>query len=98
MLTEEQIEYLNSMKFINVIDDNIRVLAEFEVKYLPSAPKVVGRIILVLNVFFRSDKITRLTFDLQNYNYDDLVEIAKNIKSNEFIMYELDTYLASDIE
>ena len=98
MLTEEQIEYLNSMKFINVIDDNIRVLAEFEVKYLPSAPKVVGRIILVLNVFFRSDKITRLTFDLQNYNYDDLVEIAKNIKSNEFIMYELDTHLAGDIE
>lgn len=98
MLTETEIDQLTSIKFINVIDEQIRVLAEFEVKYLPAAPTVVGRIILVLTVFYKNDKITVLSFDLQNYNYAELIEIAKNIKNNDFIMYELDTYLSGDIE
>ena len=98
MLTEEQINYLESMKFINVIDEQVKVIAEFEIKYLPSAPNIVARVILVLTVFFRGDKITNLSFDLQNYNYQELIDIAKNIKNNEFIMYELDTHLSGDIE
>lgn len=98
MLTEQQIDYLGSMKYINVIDDRLKVLSEFEIKYLPAAPSVVGRIILILNVFYNGEKVTNLSFDLQNYNYEELVEIAKNVKENGFMMHELDLYLMGDIE
>jgi len=98
MLNEQQINYLSSFKFINVIDCNIKVLTEFDIKPLPAKPSVVGRVIIILNIFFKGDKLSQLSFDLQNYNYDELIEIAKNIKSNDFIMYELDSYLAGDIE
>ena len=98
MLTEEQITYLKSIKYINVIDEKVKVLSEFDIKYLPAAPNIVGKVILILNVFYNNDKITELSFDLQNYNYDELIEIGQNIKKNDFIMYELDTHLAGDIE
>jgi len=98
MLNEQQINNLMSLKFINIIDNDIRVLTEFDIKYLPAKPSVVGRIIFILNIFFKGDKLSQLSFDLQNYDYEELIEIAKNIKSNDFIMYELDTYLAGDIE
>lgn len=98
MLTDEQIKLLGTIKFLNVIDDQVKVLSEYEVKYLPAAPNIVGRIILVLNVFFKGEKYSEISFDLQNYDYDELVEIAKNIKRNEFIMYELDMHLAGSID
>jgi len=97
MLNEQQVDYLSSMKFINVIDPQVKVLAEFKIKYLPAAPLVVGHVILILNVFFQGDKITELSFDLRNYNYEELIEIAKNIKKNEFLMYELDAHLSGGI-
>jgi len=98
MLTEEQINYLGSMKYINVIDHQIKVISEFDIKYLPAAANVVGKVILILTVFFKNEKIDVLSFDLQNYNYDELIEIASNIKKNEFIMYELDAHLSGSGE
>lgn len=98
MLNSEQVEYISSMKFINKIDEHVKVLAEYDVRFLPSAQNVIGKIILILNVFYNGDKITELSFNLQNYNYEELLEVAKDIKSNEFIMYELDQYLSGDIE
>lgn len=98
MLTEEQINLLSTIKFLNVIDEQVKVLSEYEVKYLPAAPNVVGRIILVLNIFFKGEKYSEISFDLQNYDYDELAEIAKNIKCNEFIMYELDQHLAGSMD
>jgi len=96
MLSKEQIDYLTSMKFINSIDEKVKVIAEYEIKFLPAAPTVVGRIILILAVFYSEEKVTTMSFDLQNYNYEELLDVAKNIKRNEFIMHEMDTYLAGD--
>jgi len=98
MLSDQQINHLSSMKYINVIDKRLKVLTEYEIKYLPTAPNVIARIILILNVFYNGEKVTNMSFDLQNYNYEELIEIAQNIKENAFMMHELDLYLAGDIE
>jgi hypothetical protein len=98
MLTDEQIQKLESIKYINKIDSNIKVLAEYKIQYLPAAPTVVGRIVLFLTVFCNGRKITVLSFNLENYKYEELIDIAKNIDKNGFIMYELDMYLAGNVE
>lgn len=98
MLTDEQCKYLGSMKFINIIDEHVKALAEYQVKYLPSAPEVVGTIVLILHVFYNSEEITKLSFNLRNYDYDELLDIAKNIKDNEFIMFEMDNALGGSYD
>ena len=98
MLSKEQVDYLSSINYINNIDGKVQVVSNYEVLYLPATRNVIGKVLLILKVFYLGSKVTDLSFNLQNYKYDELIEIAKNIRNNEFIMYELDQALSGEIE
>jgi uncharacterized protein YcbK (DUF882 family) len=98
MLTEQQRDDIGTMKFLNIIDEQIRVIAEFAPKQPADASSPVDTYVLVLYVFHKDEPITRLTFDLRGYDYEELQDMARNIRDNEFIMYELDLALSGHQE
>jgi len=92
MFTSSQINHLTTLNFINIIDQHVRAVSSIQL-ICDNKDKVI-RVLLLLDVYFGSEKITDLSFDLHNYNYDDIQEIACNIRSNEFLMYEIDVALS----
>ena len=54
--------------------------------------------ILALEMYYDDNKFDTLTFDLHNYSYDEIIDVARDIRSNEFILQEVDNFLAGDIE
>lgn len=93
--SQEQIENLSSLHFINNIDHNLRIISS--VKVISSAMHPIPRIMLMLEIFYENHKTGNLSFDLQNYEYDDIIEIAQNIRKNEFILQEVDNFLSGDV-
>lgn len=95
IFSKEQIEHLSSLYFINKIDTNLKAVSSVElVQIIGDSPL---RIKLILELYFYDKKVDTLSFDLHNYEYDDIVHITKNIKDNEFLLQEIDNYLAGDI-
>lgn len=94
-LSKEQIEYLSSLHFINKIDDHLKTIAS--IKVVEATASVPARVILILDIYFYDEKVDLLTFDLHNYSYDDIIEVVKDIRSNEFILQEVDNFLAGDL-
>lgn len=96
MFSQEQIDNLASLNFINRIDDHLKIVSGVQILH-DQQPGMV-RVMLALEIFYDSDKIDDLSFDLHNYEYEEILEIARNISANEFIMYEVDMLLAGEVE
>lgn len=94
--TQAQVDYLSSLHFINNIDSHLKTVSS--IKIVDTENSLPTRVIMCLEIFYDNNKVDTLSFDLHNYAYDDIVEIAKNIRSNEFILQEIDNFLAGDIE
>lgn len=94
--SQEQIEYLSSLSFINRIDEHLRIVSA--VKILATAGGYPPRVVLMLEIYYDDQKIDNLSFDLHGYDYEDIVELARNVRSSEFILQEVDNLLAGDIE
>lgn len=95
-LSEEQIRYLEGMRFINNIDSHLRIVTH--VKLIPAAVPLPERVVLLLDVLYNNEKVDTLSFNLHNYSYDEIVHEARNIKDNDYILQQVDNFLAGDIE
>lgn len=93
--TEEQYASLSTLHYINQIDENLRVVASIDI--VKSGDELPPRVLLALELYFYNKKVDTLTFNLNNYNYDEIIELVKNIRSNEFLLQEIDNFLAGDI-
>jgi len=95
VFSKDQIEYLSSLHFINRIDDHLKSVNNVNVVEMSGT--MPARIILSLEIYYNDSKVDILTFDLHNYNYEDIIEIAKDIRSSEFIMQEVDNFLSGSV-
>lgn len=93
--SQEEIDYLSSLHFINNIDHHLRIISS--VKLISNATHTAYRVMLMLEIFYNNDKYGNLSFDLRNYEYEDIIEIAQNIRKNEFILQEVDNFLSGDV-
>ena len=91
MITDQQANELQSLMFMTQVDKQLKVLSSIDVTEI--GPE--QRVILKLDIFYDNDAITSMTFDLHNYTFDEIIDTARNIKSNEFILNEIDVTLAS---
>jgi len=96
MLNQAQIEHLSTLCFINKIDDHLNIVSG--VRISTSANGIPSRTLLVLEIYFLGEKVNEMSFDLHNFDYDDIVTVARNVRANDFIMREVDHFLAGDIE
>ena len=96
VFSKEQIKYLSSLHFINRIDDHLKSVNN--VNIVDTTDTSPARVILVLELYYDDNKVDMLTFDLHNYYYEDIIEVAKDIRSSEFIMQEVDNFLSGSIE
>ena len=93
--SQAQIEYLSSLYYINNIDHHLRIISS--VKVIHGAIHTPPRVLLMLEIFYENHKSGNLSFDLNNYEYEDIIEIAQNIRKNEFILQEVDNFLSGDV-
>ena len=94
--SQEQIEHLTSIRFINRIDEHLNIVAGVRISAVTAnAPYHVH---LLLDIYYDDQQIEKLSFNLTNFSYEDIVYAARNIRSNEFILQEVDTVLSGDIE
>jgi hypothetical protein len=96
MLNQAQIDHLSTLCFINKIDEHVNIVSAVRISTADEGVPV--RTLLVLEIYFLGDKVSEMSFDLHNYDYDDIVTVAKNLRSNDFIMQAVDNHLAGDIE
>ena len=96
MYSQDQIDYLSSLHFINRIDDYLKIVSRVQILH-PEDPDLM-RVMLALEIYYHSHIVDDLSFDLHNYEYEEIIDIARNISANEFIMYEVDMLLAGEIE
>ena len=89
--SKEQIDQLSSQHFINRIDDHLRTVSS--IKIVDTADNTT-RVILFLEIFYDNHKIDTMSFDLHDHNYEDIVDVARNISTNEFILQEIDNFLS----
>jgi hypothetical protein len=95
MLSPDQVDYLSSLHFISQIDRSLKAVSS--VKIVDAGHGQPQRVLLRLELFFQDDAVDTLSFDLHHYTYDEIIELARDIKSNEFILREIDQYLAGDM-
>lgn len=93
VFTAEEMEYLSSLHFINQIDSHLRVVSN--VKIVPDVGDLPPRVVLLLELLYDNHRVDNLSFDLHNYSYDDIIEVARNVSDNEYLMYEIDVHLSS---
>lgn len=94
-LNKEQIEYLTSLRFINNIDQHLRILSSVNV--ITDTMHSPTRVLLILEIYYDNDKTGNLSFDLHNYDYEDMIELAQNVRDSEFILQEIDNFLSGDV-
>ncbi|MGR8934660.1 MAG: hypothetical protein ACU837_09770 [Gammaproteobacteria bacterium] len=54
--------------------------------------------LLVLDIFIDNKQIDKMSFNLHNYDYEEVIELAQHIRDNDYILRAVDTALAGDIE
>jgi len=96
VFSQEQIDYLSSLHFINKIDDHLKSVNNIQIVEIPAGQP--ARVILALEIYYDDSKFDVLTFDLHNFNYEDIVAVTRDIRSNEFIMREVDNFLSGSGE
>ena len=95
VFTQEQIEYLLSLHIINRIDSHLKIVSSIDI--IDSNDNTPHRVILLLEIYYNSNKVDTLSFDLHNYEYNEIVHLIKNIRENEFLLQEVDNFLGGDI-
>ena len=93
--TKEQIESLLSLHIINRIDDHLKIVSGIDI--INNGADLPPRVILLLEIFYNSNRVDTLSFDLHNYEYDEIIYLIKNIRDNEFLLQEVDNLLGGDI-
>ena len=93
LFTQEQIQHLSTLRFISKIGDHLGIISG--VKFHPRGDNLV---LLVLEIYYDGEKVDMLSFNLRNYEYEEIVDVVRNIRSNEYILREVDKLLAGDIE
>ena len=96
VFTQAQLDQLSSLCFINRIDDHLRIVSG--IKIPANLGRSYNQVLLVLEIFFDEEKIDNMSFNLRNYEFDEIIEVARNIRSNKFILREVDNLLAGYIE
>jgi len=96
LYTDEEIEHLSSVHFINKIDIHLKSVASMTV--IPPENNIPEYVTLSLEIYYEGSKVDTMTFNLQNYDYQDVLQVAKNIHTNQYILQEVDNLLAGDIE
>lgn len=94
MLNQEQIDELVGTSFLNKIDNRLTIISEIRVPEKNSYQDSDELVLLYLNIFYEGEKITNLSFNLVNHEYEDILGIARNISSNAFVLREVDEYLS----
>jgi len=92
---QAQLEHLSSLRFMYKLDSHIHLVSSVTVS---AANSISERITLQVNIFYDGDPIDDLSFDLKNYTYEEIINIAGNLTKNEFILYEIDNLLSGVIE
>ena len=95
MFTQEQIDYLTSSHFINRIDDHLKIVSSINI--INPAEHTPPRVLLLLEIYYNNNKVDTLSFDLHDYEYEEIIQLAKNIRDNEFLLQEVDNFLGGDI-
>ena len=93
--SQEQIDYLSSFHFINRIDDHLKIVSSIEI--INISPHTPPRVLLQLEIYYNNNKVDTLNFDLHDYQYEEIIHLAKNIRDNEFLLQEVDNFLGGDI-
>jgi hypothetical protein len=93
--SQAQIDYLASQHFINKIDHHLRIISSVDV--LSHTANNEPRVILKLEIYYDNHQSGSLSFNLHNYEYDEVLAIAKNVRDNEFILHEIDNLLSGDV-
>ena len=96
VLTQAQIEHLASLYFINKIDKSLKIVSKVGV--LPKSEYAENHVLLLLDIFYKDQKVDDMSFNLESYEYEEIIELAQNIQSNEYILQAVDNLLAGDIE
>jgi hypothetical protein len=96
VLTPEQIEHLSSLRYFNAIDEHMRIVAG--IKVLDNTDQYGNSVLLVLDIFIDDNRIDKMSFNLHNYAYEEIVALAQDIRNNDYILRAVDTALAGDIE
>ena len=96
ILTPSQIEHLSSLRYINNIDEHMRIVSS--VKMFDVAHQHDKPVLLVLDIFIDDKQIDKMSFNLHNYDYEEIISLARNIRDNDYILRAVDTALAGDIE
>jgi hypothetical protein len=96
MFNEDQIQHLSSLRFINRIDEHLNIVSG--VKISTTTDNIPPHVLLLLDIYYDDEQLEKLSFNLHNFNYEDIVYVARNIRSNEFILQAVDNLLSGDIE
>jgi hypothetical protein len=96
VLTPAQIEQLLSLRYINNIDEHMRIVSS--VMVLDDAHQHDNSVLLVLDIFFDDKQVDKMSFNLHNYAYEEIVELAQHIRHNDAILHAVDTALAGNME
>lgn len=96
LLTPTQIEQLSSLRYINSIDEHMRIVSS--VKVLDDAQQRDNAVLLVLDIFIDDKQIDKMSFNLHHYAYEEIIELAQHIRDNDYILRAVDTALAGDNE
>ena len=96
LLTPTQIEHLSSLRYINNIDEHMKIVAS--VKVLDDTHQYDSFVLLILDIFIDNKQIDKMSFNLHNYAYEEIVELAQHIRDNDSILRAVDTALAGDSE
>jgi hypothetical protein len=93
--TQDQIDHLSSLHFINRVDDHLRIVSSVDIILL--AENTPPRVMLQLEIYYNNDRFDTLSFDLHDYEYEEIIHLAKNVRENEFLLQEVDNFLAGDV-
>jgi hypothetical protein len=95
IFTQEQTDHLSSLHIINRIDDHLRIVSSIDIISLTE--HTPPRVMLLLEIYYNNNKVDTLSFDLHDYKYEEIIHLAKNIRDNDFLLQEVDNFLAGDI-
>lgn len=93
--SQAQIDYLSSQHFINKIDHHLRIISS--IRIVNNTVNTEPNVILKIDIYYDNHQSGSLSFNLHNYEYEEILTIAKNIHSNEYILHEIDNLLSGDV-
>ncbi|MGR8930132.1 MAG: hypothetical protein ACU836_05775 [Gammaproteobacteria bacterium] len=96
VLTPLQIEHLSAIRYINKIDEHMRIVSS--IKVFDNVHQYDNPVLLVLDIFVDDKQVDKMSFNLHNYDYEEIIALAQHIRDNEDILRAVDTALAGDIE